>query len=239
MVKSDMDKIKEALINNGKYWIAFVGDSLTSCEWIHPNWREIVEYVLKDKLCDEFPDYRTSSWGIRCFNFGFDGSTTQDILGKIDEIKAVKPDVVISLMGGNDPTLGISVEKSKENIENILKELEENKIEVFWATSLAEKRTERNDEYECYRKATMEIKTKENQKIFDMYSEYNKCDLDKFYTLITDEYKDRGFDTDPGHPNQLGNAYIAKIVLKEIWGIEFDPEKYIETTLKGEKYPKY
>jgi len=45
-----MEKIKEALEKNGKYWIAFVGDSITSTEWVHPNWREIVEYVLKDKL---------------------------------------------------------------------------------------------------------------------------------------------------------------------------------------------
>lgn len=56
-----MDEIKNALKTNGKYWIAFVGDSITSTEWVHPNWREIVEYVLKEEMCDEFPNYRTSS----------------------------------------------------------------------------------------------------------------------------------------------------------------------------------
>ena len=54
--------IQKRIDENGKYWISFVGDSITTCEWVHPNWREIVQYVLNDKL--------KGDWGFRCFNFG-------------------------------------------------------------------------------------------------------------------------------------------------------------------------
>ncbi|NMB56729.1 hypothetical protein GYA19_02210 [Candidatus Beckwithbacteria bacterium] len=40
--------IKQTLLKTSKYWIVFTGDSITSCEWVHPNWRDIVIYVLQD-----------------------------------------------------------------------------------------------------------------------------------------------------------------------------------------------
>lgn len=232
-----LEKIKNKLELENNFKIAFVGDSLTSCEWIHPNWREIVEYVLKNELENKFEDWKIPSWGIRCFNFGFDGSTTRDILEKADEILDVKPDLIISLMGGNDPVLGIKLEESRNNIENLMKKFKE--IEVFWMTSLYEMREDRNMEYESYNEATLTIETEKNQRIYNAFSEYKKYDLNKIYNLKTSEYKKIGRETDPGHPNQLGNAYIAKMVLKEIFEIDFDPEKFIKTTLSGEKYPKY
>ena len=111
--------------------------------------------------------------------------------------------------------------------------------EVFWMTSLAEMREDKNREYEEYRKATMEVKCYENQKVFDSFNEYKKYDLNKIYTLRTSEYLEQNYEKDPTHPNQLGNAYISKMVLKEIFEIDFDPEKFMETTMSGEKYPKY
>lgn len=44
-------------------------------------------------------------------------------------------------------------------------------------------------------------------------------------------------DIDPHHPNQLGNAYIAKVILKETFDVDFDPEKYIKEMVAGEKFP--
>ena len=239
MIKLIVDKIIQTLTIKQGYRIAFVGDSLTSCEWIHPNWREIVEYVLKNELESKFEDWKIPSWGIRCFNFGFDGSTTKDILEKVNEILEVKPNLIISLMGGNDPTFKIKPEESKNNIEKLLKIFDENKIEVFWMTSLSEMRESNNTEFENYRLATLSIRTANNQVIFDSFSEYSKYDLKGFYTLKTDEYNNIGLKTDPGHPNQLGNAFIAKMVLENCFGINFDPEKFMETILSGEKYPKY
>jgi lysophospholipase L1-like esterase len=242
MVKSDMDKVKKALEKNGKYWIAFVGDSITSTEWVHPNWREIVEYVLKDKLQSEFSDWRTPSWGMRCFNWGFDGATTKDIVENSGEIIAIKPDLIIALMGGNDPTLGVKPEETKKNIEKLFQKFGENQAEVFWMTSTPDLYGKKDKTYSEYREATLDINTSRGQTIFDMFTEYKKYDLKRFYTFISEgnevEHIKAG-DIDPDHPNQLGNSYIAKIVLKEAFDVDFDPEKYIKTTSKGYKFPEY
>ena len=65
---------------------------------------------------------------------------------------------------------------------------------------------------------------------------------DKFFTFISEENLDekiKAGEIDPSHPNQLGNAYIAKVLLDKIWGIKFDPEKYIKNVNGGEKLPEY
>ena len=232
MVKSGMDKIKKALEVNGKYWIAFVGDSITSTEWVHPNWREIVEYVLKDKLQNDFSNWRIPSWGIRCFNWGFDGATTKDM----------KPNFVISLMGGNDPTLGLKPEETKNNIEKIFENLKQNDINVFWMTTTPDLNGKKDREYSEFSKVALSINTSDGQTVFDMFEEYKKYDLKRFFTFISEgneaEHIKAG-EIDPDHPNQLGNAYIAKVILKQVFGIDFDPEKYIKTTVEGYKYPEY
>ncbi len=94
-----MENIKNELNKNGKYWITFVGDSITSTEWVHPNWREIVEYVLKNELNDKFSDWKTPSWGIRCFNFGLDGSTSSEILDRYEEIVSIKSNMLFLMIG--------------------------------------------------------------------------------------------------------------------------------------------
>ena len=234
---SCLESIRNKIQTNGNFRIAFVGDSLTSCEWVHPNWREIVEYVVKEELQKMMADWKVPSWGIKCFNFGFDGATTKDILDKSGEIGEMKPDLIISLMGGNDPTFGIGPEETRMSIEKIMDEFKG--INVFWMTSLPDLRERKNTEYEDYRIATLKVGCHENQEIFDMFEEYKKNDLNMMYTLKTDEYQSENYQIDPTHPSQLGNAYIAKVVLEKIGGINFDPEKYIETNEKSYKFPEY
>jgi hypothetical protein len=77
----------------------------------------------------------------------------------------------------------------------------------------------------------------------DLYRESDGFPKERIYTFVSEcdipeEHINKG-DLDFWHPNRLGNAYIAKVILKNIWGIEFDPEKYIETTDKGYKLPEY
>jgi len=238
----NIEQIKNYLIKNNKFRIVFVGDSITSTEWVHPNWREIVEYVLKDKM-EKVVDWKISSWEIRGINFGMDGSTTADILNKTNEILDYKPDLIIGLMGGNDVSLGISVEKSIDNIENILETLSKKVPYIFWCNSTpALDGNKKNKEYEPYAIKTLEIGKNNQIKIFDMFNEYKKYDLSKFFTFKSEENLIEGIKAgkiDPQHPNMLGNSYIAKILLKEIFGIEFNPELYLETLFKGGKYPKY
>jgi len=230
------DKIKQ----NGKYWIAFTGDSMTSCEWVHPNWREIVEYVLQEEMTKFLDDWHSSEWSIRGFNFALDGSTTRDILKKVDDIKLVSPDLVIGVMGGNDPTFDVSVSESVENIKNIAEKVN---TRIIWCNSIpAGGDSNKNLEYEPYAKAFMEIPNSDNFQKIDMFNLFKTYPLDKFFTFKSEEILIENIkegDPDLQHPNQLGNAYIAKVILKEVFGIEFDPEKYWSDTLSGEKLPRY
>ena len=234
-----MDKIRKALEKNGKYWIAFVGDSSTSTEWVHPNWREIVEYVLKDILQKEMSDWRLPSWGIRCFNFGFDGATTKDLLEKMETIIEHKPDLVVVMAGGNDPILGISKENHKNNVLAMAKKLALNNIELVYTTGSKPWNKVSSDKYLPYVEVDRDLKL---DNLIDLYKESEDFPSERIYTFESEEIPEENIkegDLDFCHPNQLGNAYVAKIILKEVFGVDFDPEKYIETTAKGYKYPEY
>jgi len=243
MMKSLQD-IKESLIKNNKFWIAFTGDSITSCEWVHPNWREIVEYVLKEELTKALNgDWKKSEWGIRCFNYGYDGSTTKDILEKTNDILAVKPDLIIGVMGGNDPAFDLTVDEHVENIKKIVKNVNDRGTKVIWCTSTpAGKNSKKNPEYEPYAKACMSIPENDNFQLIDLFNIYQQFPLERIFTFISEENPVEGIkagETDLQHPNQLGNAYIAKVILEKAFSISFDSEKYIRETLSGEKYPGY
>lgn len=239
----ESNKVKDYLIKNNKFRILFLGDSITSTEWIHPNWREIVEYVVKDEVEKIVDNWKLSSWQIRAINCGMDGADTKDILNKVDEILEYKPDLIITIMGGNDIYSKIPVEESIGNIKKILNQLSESVPYIFWCNSTpALDRSSENEKYKVYAEETVKIKTDKGIKIFDMFNEYKKYDLSKFFTFKSEENlvtEIKAGQIDPQHPNMLGNAYIAKILLKEIFGINFDPDLYLKTLLAGEKYPRY
>ena len=144
--------IGKTLKDTGKYWIVFTGDSITSCEWVHPNWRDIVIYALQEEMTEFLKgDWQTSEWGIKGFNFAYDGATTKDILSKIDDILLVKPQLVIGLMGGNDPVLGVSVKQSIENIKKIGKLVINSGSKLIWCSSIpAGKGSKKNPEYKPF-----------------------------------------------------------------------------------------
>lgn len=237
--------IKNSLETSEKFWIAFTGSSTTSCEWVHPNWREIVEYVLKQELTNLLGDnWKLPSWGIRCFNFGYDGATTKDILDKLPDILMVKPDLIIGMTSGNDILFGISVDQHVKNITQIIKTVTEHNTKIVWSTGVtAGKGSHKIPQVTPYAKAVMQtLHSKENVQIFDMFTLFGQFPTEQFFTFLSEAIPVEGIkegDPDLIHPNQLGNAYIAKVMLKQIFSIEFDPEKYIETTLAGAKYPSY
>jgi lysophospholipase L1-like esterase len=234
------EEIAEKLKRNGKYWISFTGASNTSNEWIHPNWREIIEYVLQNEMTDYMKgDWHASEWGIRTFNFGYDGATTRDLIKKVDYIKTVKPDLVIGFLGGNDPLFGISITEHIKNTSQIIESLQ---TKVVWCSSIPTLDEYRRSKYRPYAESTMKIPINENLQLVDLFNIYQKFPLDKLFTFKSEENVAENIkegDIDPIHPNQLGNAYIAKVILKEVFGIEFDPELYWQATLAGEKLPRY
>src|SRR3989339_1765795 len=96
MLNEYLAKIEKKLKPGGWYRIVFLGDSITSTEWVHPNWREIIEYVLKNVLGEIMGEWQTPSWKIRCYNAGFDGGFTGDMIKYADEeIAPLRPDLVV------------------------------------------------------------------------------------------------------------------------------------------------
>jgi len=188
-------------------------------------------------------DWKTSEWGIKGFNFAYDGATTKDILEKIDDVLLVEPQLVIGIIGGNDPVLGVSVDESVENIKKISELVTSAGSKLVWCSSTpAGKDSKKNPEYEPYAKAFMRISDNKDFYKIDMFNLYQKYPTERFFTFTSEENpieEIKEGEPDLQHPNQLGNAYIAKVVLKEAFGIAFDPEKYIKETLEGKKYPGY
>ncbi len=223
-------EILDTIKLKGKYWIAFTGDSITSCEWVHPNWREIVEYVLKAKL--------QADWGMRCFNFAYDGATTKDILAKVNDINSIKPDLVILMAGANDSYFGIEVDEHAENIRKIRSSL---KSKVVFSTDNKPWNSEAVEKYlpyvEIYRRTDVT-----GGQFVNLFKISERFPNERIYTFKSEAIPEMNIeegDLDYWHPNQLGNAYIARVILEEVFGIDFDPERYWKETLAGEKYPKY
>jgi lysophospholipase L1-like esterase len=80
--------------------IVFLGDSLTQ-EGDWAAW---------------FPEANT-------INLGIGGSTTDDVLGRLDEVVAAQPDEIVLLIGTNDLGMRRSVESMVRNIQSILVDL--------------------------------------------------------------------------------------------------------------------
>jgi len=139
--------------------------------------------------------------------------------------------------------LNISINKHVKNIRKIIKKLTDSGSKVVWCTSTPSKEGwEKNAKYLPYAEACMKISPSKNTQLIDMFNIYKKLPLERFFTFRSENNPLAGVkegEVDPEHPNQLGNAYIAKVILKEVFSLDFDPEKYINDTLKGEKYPGY
>ena len=238
----DLKDIKSYLVNKNRFWIVFTGDSITSCEWVHPNWREIVEYVLKEEVTKFLKGgWKTSEWGIRTFNFAYDGATTKDIFDKTDEITSVKPDMVILMIGGNDPVSGISKEEHKENIEKIRQMIGKVPTKFVFLTDNNPWNKKASERYRPYVEIDKQIDMKDSQFI-NLFEISERFPSEKIYTFKSRENPVEGIkegELDYWHPNQLGNAYIAKVILGKVFSIKFDPEKYIKDTQRGEKNPGY
>jgi lysophospholipase L1-like esterase len=85
------------MTDNARESIAFVGDSL-----------------IEGGRWDEwFPDFQV-------VNFGFGGSTTDDLLNRLDDIVAADPDELVLLIGTEDFSKRGSVEHIVRNIESAL-----------------------------------------------------------------------------------------------------------------------
>ncbi|CAN5224849.1 hypothetical protein BH09PAT2_BH09PAT2_00610 [soil metagenome] len=240
-----LQNIKKFIQKENIYRIVCIGDSLTSAEWVHPNWRDIVEYVLKQDITANFfkenDGWKVPSWNIRMINSGLDGATTANYVLLLEEyVYLYKPQLAIIMLGCND-ALFLQPEATYDNLRSMIQDFKEANITVALA----------NDPYitdEIYRNKYMPFHEKIQQlsgeaDIFvDLWSETQQFPLKDMFTYISDGNDDvpmKPGDIDYLHPNPLGNAYIAKVFLKQIFGIDFDAEKYIQGVIEGVMFPNY
>ena len=228
------NKILNVLQAQNRYKIVFIGDSLTSTEWIHPNWREVFEYILKYSF-DEFSeeDWWIPEWNLSFFNYALDGGSTRNFLEQVKLAeKEVNPDLYIIMGTSNDIEFGIDKDEHVRNLEEIFKIL--NNKDVVYSPDVYSKDDKANIQYDEYIKEVFKIEFPKNIYKFNGYEISKNYPLNSFYTL-----QENGV-TDPVHPNVLGNIYIAKMFLEECFGIEVNPEKYLEDIQSNTvKFPKW
>jgi len=246
-----LEDIKSVISLDQKFKIVFYGDSTTSTEWVHPNWRGIIEYVVKMELEDFEPakggtgSWNYSWWNLNFINSGLNGATTKDFLNRLSkDVFTYSPDMIIAITGDNDVDK-ITEKEHAENHRKILTRLTNKIKHVYYATSIYTAQDTHNAKYKGYVKELAKVFPFKDVTFIDLFELYSKYPIERFYTYVIDKEDEecltdeKGGNTDTMHPNALGNAYIAKILLKEIFGLEFDPEMYIADLNSGLKYPRY
>ena len=240
---SSLDTLKSHLKSIGTYRIVFLGDSITSAEWVHPNWREIIEYVLKEELQAQLTDWKIPSWGIRCINSGFDGASTKDLLNKMySDVIAFKPNLLVIMATSNDIFSDIKPTEHKLNIKKIIDMVYSEDCKVVYCTDICSANNDYNGKYVPYLEEVKSLFPYREVMFINTFEEMKKYSLDKMFTFTSsgnDAVGIKSGEIDFIHPNQLGNAYIAKILLKEIFDVAFDPENYIKETNEGKMFPSY
>jgi lysophospholipase L1-like esterase len=243
-----MPDVAEAILNKiqsgERFRVGFLGDSLTSAEWVHPNWREVFEYVVKEHYSKMLGDWRVPSWGIRFYNFAFDGSTTQDWLDILEtEVLALPPDLLIVLGTHNDYWFKL-FDQSAFNVETVVRRSLRGGISnVLYSPGFAGLDKTSNFRYRPIAKACLLQAKEAGAEVVDLHTAFEKLGRGRFYTF-TEKFDNsitgkKAGSIDASHPNALGNAYVAKLLLKHLFGINFDPEAYLGDLRADVKYPRW
>ena len=181
--------------------------------------------------------------GYSCINSGFDGSTSRDWLNKLQtDVLDYHPDMVIVMGTINDMDMGVPSKESNQNIKKVLETLKSKVKNVIYSTDLAPNNESYRRRYETYVGDSWSLFDMADVPFINLYEEFKKFDLSRLFTFVSEGNDSVGInprEIDYIHPNQLGNAYIAKVLLDKIFAIRFDPEKYIIGNNLGEMFPGY
>ncbi|HOU75897.1 MAG TPA: hypothetical protein PK957_02140 [Candidatus Dojkabacteria bacterium] len=164
-------------------------------------------------------------------------------------LKEVKPNCVVVMGTCNDYELGIDVKEHTSNLDKMFKRLEKSCDLFIYSPDIYSADRIQNERYIPYLESALGIPLIREQKNINGYKIYSQYDWKRFYTLekAPNELSEEELKTfnetkmqaiDKIHPNALGNVYIAKMFLEELYGIEVDPERYL-ASLRGDKikYP--
>jgi acyl-CoA thioesterase-1 len=104
--------------------VLFLGDSLTAGYGVEKN--DAFPKLVGDK-------FEKAGNKIKVINAGISGSTTSGALKRLRWYLKAKPDVVFLALGANDGLRGLKLQKSKENLDEVIKLAKKKKIEVVLA----------------------------------------------------------------------------------------------------------
>lgn len=220
------------------YRIAFIGDSISSGEWVFPNYRATFEYILKNSFTEfSGDDWWIPSWNIKFYNYAEDGGTTRDFLSAVKlAYKEVKPDLYIVMGTSNDVELGISKEEHFKNLIALQMYILNRTGLLLFSPDIYSHDDKLNKTYLEYFEPVLKALRKDRTIVVNGYSISSTYPLNKILTLELDpiERKPDLPINDPIHPNALGNIYIAKMLLEHAFGIEVNPEKFL-TNIRSDR----
>lgn len=247
-----LNKIYERLDNQQIYKIAFVGDSISSAEWVFPNWRSIFEYILKFELEKSFKRFGGDNWwlpewNLKFYNYALDGASSKNMLESVTTaISEVKPNMFVVMGTANDSSLGISVSGQMANLKSIFDICKTQAIDCVYSTDPYSMSEQNNLAYKPYVEEVLKLASAYVDDgsfvLLNAYEYFTKLDRSKLYTLefSSEEQLQYGLKVDPVHPNRLGNAYIAKLFLEGAFGFDVNPEIFMDDVIKGSvKYPRW
>ncbi len=246
------EDIKKSVEKDESFLIAYYGASTTSQEYMFPNWGEIIRYTLKYAFENEDEgedDYKKYMWNIHTINLGLDGASSTDLLERFDNlVLSKKPNIIFLDASKNDVYYKIDKKVTENNNKKLIKKALDKGIKVVFTAripSLRENLNKKIIEYnEIDKKIAKEFSENKNFIFIDLFNIFPKTLIKESYTLIhpiSNEYIGiKAGEIDPIHYNKLGNVIVSKILLKEVFNIDFDENKFLKDLSDNTKmFPDY
>ena len=194
--------------------LVFFGDSITEAGRDLSDPTDLGEGYVKiaaGKLRPLFPDV-----DFEILNFGVGGDRTVELLARVGEVTAVKPDVVVLEVGVNDVWRRftdeeiVTEEQFGRNYSAIVDALKECGAKIIlvepYVLDVKDKRRFR-PYLNTYIAVIREIARRENLPLVP---------LDEIFNGVTRDIKPAEFAEDGVHPTHRGCRYIADLIIKEL-----------------------
>lgn len=219
--------------------VAFLGDSVTQgCFELYRAGKEGLETIFEtDKsYSTRFKEILHTIYPatqIHVINSGISGDTTEGALKRLDrDVLSFNPDLVVVSLGLNDCcTMGAEgVEKYKENLSNIFKNISEKDIEIIFITQndmcdyvrpsisdeiikiVAERTVKAREYLKSYFDGAKEVCKKYGVEVIDLYTVWGKLkDLGVNTTML--------LSNDINHPIREYHYYMAIKLVEKILGL--------------------
>jgi len=155
----------------------------------------------------------------------------------------------VMVMGSsNDAWHGLDPTGSRANLSTVISRLRKADVgKIVYSTSHTFTGDRAPKKYAPYaavaRQLMQRYESRDDVMFIDMAKAFATYDLERFYTFV-EAHNDPlthvvAGETDTTHPNKVGQAYIAKLFLKLVFDIDFDPPTYLHNLSSNHKYPGY